>query len=254
MNQAHGAADLLLLRRGHRHFHRGKGRSLETVAQMSARTRQHARGDQRHAVPRHEHQARGPGGAKIPLDGRKTSPTSTGRLFSGGDEVPRFTKIARSTCCTSVGIWLDQDQPGHLRLDDPGRRRGPRNAATWDTLHQRPKHPEGAEPAVPRRPAAKLEEAGDNARMLLNLRKRVTKIGLRPGLRVGQFPGHRLQGKRRHRGRDQPAARRTGSRIRNPGHQLSMVLSCATSWLRSPAWRWSSPNTSAMSVSGSQPC
>ncbi len=48
---------------------------------------------------------------------------------------------------------LDEDQPRHLRLDDPGRRgrRGARRAR--HALHQRAEHPEGAQPALPRRPA-----------------------------------------------------------------------------------------------------
>ena len=48
---------------------------------------------------------------------------------------------------------LEADQPGHLRLDDPGRRRRRGARRARHALHQRAEHPEGAEPAVPRRPA-----------------------------------------------------------------------------------------------------
>ena len=55
---------------------------------------------------------------------------------------------------------------------------------------------------------AQLEEAGDNARMLLNLRKRMAQHPrVRPGLRLRQFPRHRLQGNAGDRGGDQPAPR-----------------------------------------------
>ena len=71
---------------------------------------------------------------------------------------------------------LDEDQPGHLRLDDPGSRRGRGARCAGHALHERTEHPEGAQSALPRRPAAKFEEAGDNPRMLLNLRKRMSRI------------------------------------------------------------------------------
>ncbi len=48
---------------------------------------------------------------------------------------------------------LDEDQPGHLRVDDPGRRRGRGARRARHALHQRAEHPEGAQSAVPRRPA-----------------------------------------------------------------------------------------------------
>jgi hypothetical protein len=56
---------------------------------------------------------------------------------------------------------LDQDQPGHLRVDDPGRRGGRGARRARDALHERPQHPEGPESAVPRRPAG---EAGGGGR------------------------------------------------------------------------------------------
>jgi hypothetical protein len=46
-----------------------------------------------------------------------------GGLFSGSTDVPRFSKIARSYLLHIGKPRLDQDQPRHLRLDDPGRRR-----------------------------------------------------------------------------------------------------------------------------------
>ena len=56
-------------------------------------------------------------------------------------------QIARSYLLHIGSLDWKQDQPGHLRLDDPGRgrRRGARRAR--HALHQRAEHPEGAEPA-----------------------------------------------------------------------------------------------------------
>ena len=58
---------------------------------------------------------------------------------------------------------------------------------------------------------AQLEAAGDNVRKLLNLRKRMsTNPRVRSGVRLRQFPRHRLQGNAGDRGRDRK--RPTGSR------------------------------------------
>ena len=93
---------------------------------------------------------------------------------------------------------------------------------------------------------AKLEEAGDNPRKLLNLRKRMAQDpGLRPGLRLRQFPCHRLQGDAGDRGRDQQAARRSRPAHRDSRSPTFAASSCATSRPRSRAWRSSSPSTSA---------
>ena len=72
---------------------------------------------------------------------------------------------------------LEEDQPGHLRFDDPGGR-GRRGA--WrarHALHQRAEHPEGAQPAVPRRSSREAGRGGcTNSRKLLNLRNRMARI------------------------------------------------------------------------------
>jgi hypothetical protein len=57
---------------------------------------------------------------------------------------------------------------------------------------------------------AQLEEAGDNPRKLLNLRKRMARSGCSTRPAAGQLPRHRLQADAGDRGRDQPAARRAG--------------------------------------------
>ena len=63
---------------------------------------------------------------------------------------------------------------------------------------------------------AKLQEAGDNPRMLAEPAQPYGKNPrLRSGLRLRQLSRHCLQGNARDRGRDQQAARRTGSALRN---------------------------------------
>jgi hypothetical protein len=58
---------------------------------------------------------------------------------------------------------------------------------------------------------ARLVEAGDNSRMLLNLRRRMSRIRVfDPASGSGNFLGHRLQGDAGDRGRNQQAARRGG--------------------------------------------
>jgi type II restriction/modification system DNA methylase subunit YeeA len=49
---------------------------------------------------------------------------------------------------------------------------------------------------------AKLEEAGDNSRKLLNLRNRMARIRVFDRLRLRQLSCHRLQGNAGHRGRN----------------------------------------------------
>jgi hypothetical protein len=147
---------------------------------------------------------------------------------------------------------LDQDQPRHLRVDDPGRRRGRGARRAGHALHQRAQHPEGAEPAVPRRPARALEEAGDNPRTLLNLRKRMAKIRVfDPACGSGNFL---VIAYKEMRAIEAEINRRRGepdraSESRSPTFAGS---SCATSRRRSPAWRWSSPSTSATCCIGAR--
>ena len=66
----HGAADLLLLRRGHRHFPRRRPVHRHDRADERAGFVQHPRGDRRD-LPRHEHEDAGPRGCELsPLGGR----------------------------------------------------------------------------------------------------------------------------------------------------------------------------------------
>src|SRR5690554_4792138 len=103
-------------------------------------------------------------------------PYVNGRLFSGSDEVPRFSRIARSYLLHVGGLdWTrinpdifgsmiqaiaDDDERGELGMHYTSVPNILKvlNPLFLDDLH------------------AKLEEAGDNPRTLLNLRKRIAKI------------------------------------------------------------------------------
>ena len=50
-------------------------------------------------------------------------PYVNGGLFSELTDVPRFSRIARSYLLHIGNLDLEEDQPRHLRIDDPGRRR-----------------------------------------------------------------------------------------------------------------------------------
>ena len=204
----HGAADLLLLRRGHRHLQRHGPVHRHRRADEREGLVQHPRGDQR-AVPRHEHQdatiAQPP---SIPR-WADAFPYVNGGLFSGSIDVPRFSRIARSYLLHIGSLdWtkINPDIFGSMIqavADDEER------GALGHALHQRAEHPEGAESAVPRRPARAAGGGGRQPPQAAQpAQAHGQDQGLRSGLRLGQLPGHRLQGDAGDRGRDQPAARR----------------------------------------------
>lgn len=153
----------------------GKGRFTETVAQMSAKDSSNT-----HEVlatlfrtmntKREERAA-----ARIPR-WADDFPYVNGQLFSGGDEVPRFSKIARSYLLHVGGLDWTKINPdifgSMIQAVAEDEERGELgmhytsvpnilkvlNPLFLDDLH------------------SKREEAGDNPRVLLNLRKRMVRI------------------------------------------------------------------------------
>ena len=77
-------------------------------------------------------------------------PYVNGGLFSGSTEVPRFSPIARFLPAPRRPSGLEADQPGHLRLHDPGRSRRRGTGRPGDALHQCAQHPESAQSPVSR--------------------------------------------------------------------------------------------------------
>ncbi|MAY26927.1 MAG: lactate dehydrogenase [Polycyclovorans sp.] len=103
-------------------------------------------------------------------------PYVNGQLFSGSDEVPRFSKIARSYLLHVGGLdWtkINPDIFGSMiqavAEDEERGELGMHYTSVPNILKV-------LNPLFLDDLREKLEEAGDNARMLLNLRKRIAKI------------------------------------------------------------------------------
>jgi len=153
----------------------GKGRFTETVAQISARDSSNT-----HEVlatlframnTRREDRA----AAKIPR-WAEDFPYVNGQLFSGGDEVPRFSKIARSYLLHVGGLdWtkINPDIFGSMiqavAEDEERGELGMHYTSVPNILKV-------LNPLFLDDLRAKLEEAGDSVRTLLNLRKRIARI------------------------------------------------------------------------------
>ena len=103
-------------------------------------------------------------------------PYVNGGLFSKSTDVPPVQPNRAVVPPPHREPRLEEDQPRHLRLDDPSHRRRGRARCARHALHQRAEHPEGAQPAVLDDLREQLEEAGSNARKLLNLRNRMARI------------------------------------------------------------------------------
>lgn len=153
----------------------GKGRFTETVATMSARDSSNT-----HEVistlframntKREERAAAG-----IPRWADEF-PYVNGRLFSGGDDVPRFSKVARSYLLHVGGLdWtrINPDIFGSMIqaiTDDEER------GALGMHYTSVPNILKVLNPLFLDDLRARLDEAGDNPRMLLNLRRRISRI------------------------------------------------------------------------------
>jgi hypothetical protein len=153
----------------------GKGRFTETVATMSARDSSNT-----HEVistlframnTKREDRA----AAGIPRWADEF-PYVNGRLFSGGDDVPRFSKVARSYMLHVGGLdWtrINPDIFGSMIqaiADDEER------GALGMHYTSVPNILKVLNPLFLDDLRAELEEAGNNPRMLLNLRKRIARI------------------------------------------------------------------------------
>ena len=136
---------------------------------------QHPRGDRRD-LPRHEHEDATT--AQPPAFARwaEAFPYVNGGLFSGSMDVPRFSKIARSYLLHIGSLdWtkINPDIFGSMIqavADDEER------GALGMHYTSVPNILKVLNPLFLDDLRAKLEEAGDNARKLLNLRKRMARI------------------------------------------------------------------------------
>jgi hypothetical protein len=153
----------------------GKGRFTETVAQMSAKDSSNT----------HEVLATLFRAMNTPRDERARAsiprwaddfPYVNGQLFSGSDEVPRFSKIGRSYLLHVGGLdWtkINPDIFGSMiqavAEDEERGELGMHYTSVPNILKV-------LNPLFLDDLRSRLAEAGDNARMLLNLRKRMSKI------------------------------------------------------------------------------
>ena len=153
----------------------GKGRFTETVAQMSARDSSNT-----HEVLATLFRAMNTkrvdrAAAKIPR-WAEDFPYVNGQLLSGGDEAPRFSKIARSYLLHVGGLdWtkINPDIFGSMiqavAEDEERGELGMHYTSVPNILKV-------LNPLFLDDLRTKLEEAGDNPRTLLNLRKRIARI------------------------------------------------------------------------------
>jgi hypothetical protein len=148
-------------------------------------------------------------------------PYVNGGLFSDSVEVPRFSRIARSYLLAVGRLeWtkINPDIFGSMIqavADDEER------GALGMHYTSVPNILKVLNPLFLDHLRGKLEEAGDNARKLLNLRQRSPHPRVRSRVWLGQFPGHSLQGDARHRGGNQQTTRRGRPQLGHTAHQFS---------------------------------
>ncbi len=153
----------------------GKGRFTETVAQMSARDSSNTHEILATLFRAMNTKREGRAAAKIPR-WAEDFPYVNGQLFSGGDEVPQFSKIARSYLLHVGGLdWtkINPDIFGSMiqavAEDEERGELGMHYTSVPNILKV-------LNPLFLDDLRAKLVEAGDNPRTLLNLRKRIARI------------------------------------------------------------------------------
>lgn len=153
----------------------GKGRFTETVATMSARDSSNTHEVIATLFRAMNTKCEDRAAAGIPRWADEF-PYVNGRLFSGSDEVPRFSKIARSYLLHVGGLdWtkINPDIFGSMIQaiadDDERGELGMHYTSVPNILKV-------LSPLFLDDLRKKLEEAGDNLRTLLNLRKRIARI------------------------------------------------------------------------------
>ena len=127
-------------------------------------------------VPRHEHEDRGSG--ELPEIPRwaDTFPYVNGGLFSGSMDVPRFSRIARSYLLHIGNLDWTKINPDIFGSMIQAVAEDEERGALGMHYTSVPNILKVLNPLFLDDLRARLEEAGDNPRMLLNLRKRMSKI------------------------------------------------------------------------------
>lgn len=153
----------------------GKGRFTDTVAQMSARDSSNTHEVLATLFRAMNTQREARAAAGIPRWAAEF-PYVNGALFSGGDEVPRFSRIARTYLLHVGGLDWTQINPDifgsmiqAIAEDEERGELGMHYTSVPNILKV-------LNPLFLDELRAKLMDAGDNPRTLLNLRKRIARI------------------------------------------------------------------------------
>ena len=200
---------------------KGTGLFTDTIAQMSAKDSSNTHeviGELFRAMNTKNEDRES---ARIPR-WADTFPYVNGGLFSGNMDVPRFSRIARSYLLHIGNLDWTKINPDIFGSMIQAVAEDEERGALGMHYTSVPNILKVLNPLFLDDLRAKLQEAGDNPRMLLNLRKRLSKNqGFRSGLRLRQLPRHCLQGNAGDRSRDQQAARRTRSALGHSSYELS---------------------------------
>ncbi len=126
-----------------------------------------------------------------------TSPSSATSTASSSQRMQAAPDLLGEGSATRPRVRNAQlvgDQPGHLRVDDAGRRPPGPAREPGHALHVGREHHEGHPTAVPRRPAGRLRRRRHQGQADAAASSASRDQVLRPGVRLRQLPGHRLQG------------------------------------------------------------
>ena len=120
-------------------------------------------------------------------------PYVNGDLFSGAFEVPRFSKIARSYLLHIGNLDWTRINPDIFGSMIQAVAEDEERGGAWHALHERAEHPQGAEPALPRRPAGEAPRGWQQSPHALQSTQPYGKNPrVRPCVRLRQFSRHRL--------------------------------------------------------------
>ena len=143
----------------HTNIFNGDGLFTDTIAQMSARDASNTQEVIEAIFPRDEPEGRRPRGRQAAaLGGRFSLCQRRAVLWRDGRAALQPHRALLPS--PHRRPRLDEDQPRHFRLDDPGGGGGRGARRARHALHQRAEHPEGAQSAVPRRSARKARRSG----------------------------------------------------------------------------------------------
>ena len=173
-------------------------------------------------LPRHEHEDAGPRGVELSAAGRTRSPMSTAAYSRAAVDVPRFSRIARSYLLHIGALDWKKINPDIFGSMIQAVAEDEERGALGMHYTSVPNILKVLNPLFLDDLREKLAEAGDNARKLLNLRKRMARIRVfDPACGSGNFLVIAYKEMRaieaeinRRRGEDGPD-------VRNPAHQFS---------------------------------